>query len=180
MRFSAEDGGRCGPDDWGTLPPVHVVVEAHATGGPTDFVIEIEGKRVLILEPKHPQFREWMSDLISALTEAMNDPCDVLSLTQEHFSAEEERLTGLALCRVYPENAPSRLVKDMARPEVDNAFDGIPAGATQVWNPPRVRTEWRLPGADVDLRPWRGRTDAELFWGDLGKVMCFDEELPSK
>ena len=90
--------GSCHGDgaDWGIIPPVHVEIEARATGGPTDFVVEFNGKRVLMLEPKHPHFREWMSDLISALTEAMNDPCDVLSLTQEHFAEEEEKLTGLA------------------------------------------------------------------------------------
>lgn len=186
-RFSAENEKSCGPDDWGTLPSVQISVEGRATGGPSDFSMTINNKRVFLLEPGHPQFREWMSDLISALTEAMNDPCDVLSLTQEHFAEEEQKIRrcveerpiserfwgGLVEMSGLFDDEEQRMVahqqdrncyerwKKRAAAELGNALDSIPAGAHPIWQPRKLEWVFRIPGADVDLRPWRGRSPSK-------------------
>jgi hypothetical protein len=41
--------------------------------------------------------------------------------------------------------------------EIENVLCGAPAGAHVIWQPRKLDIVYRLPGADVDLRPWRGR-----------------------
>ena len=105
-------------------------------------------KNILLLEPKHPRFREWMLVLIQALTEAIDDPCDVLSLAQEEL-AEPEWVAKWS--KAWPSAA-----------ERNNHAHGIPGGATPLgWG----------------TLPWEGRSIGEMMelscwfnFGDEGRL----------
>jgi len=134
-RFSREDGGRTpkGEPDWGTIPPVHVVVEGRMDGA-TDFWIEFEHEKRVLLEARHPGFRQWALDLADALMEAANCQLDALALAQEHFAEEERRVCVLAEEPRFP---GGECFWD-SDAEKRNFQDDIPAGAHLIWQP------WKL------------------------------------
>jgi len=153
--FSWDDEGA---DPWGVIPPAHVEISGRAMGGQMDFEVTYNNKRVMLFEPKHPNFREWMQDFIDALQAALDAPCDVLSWAQEHFSAEETRLQMLV--KSMESVAKVGMMcwwTNRTATELQNALGDIPAGAHPIWQPQLLEIVYRLPGADVDLRPWRGR-----------------------
>jgi hypothetical protein len=122
-------GSRAEEDSWGIIPPAHVEVSGRAMGGAMDFEVTFNDKRVMLFEPKHPKFREWMQDFIDALQAALDAPCDVLSWAQEHFDAEEQKLR--AQCEEPSFPGGSRFWDSEV--ELEQFRDGIPAGALPIW-----------------------------------------------
>ena len=117
---------------WDNIPAAHVVVERSIPGG-KELIVEFGDRQILTLECNHPAFYGWLSGLIDALANALDEPCtpEVIIEEQERWELHQQDANCYKRWRRRPIQ------------EIRNACDDIPAGAIPIWN------EWGRASASI-------------------------------